>query len=783
MSKRLAAPYLGAVAATLCVSATGLAAEPANGAAAADNATTAAPASSASVSSLSTIVVQGQAATSALPAGSTTTTRAQLDARSIQSWEDFASRGDPAVNFSQQTHSVNIRGMDSDRVVTLVDGIQIPWITDGARGVQGGLRTVDFDTLSSIDVVRGAGAPQSGSLTGAVELHTLSPEDLLTADRNFGALLKSGYDSADNSWNTQAALAGRAGEGTSWLLQAGLRKGHELDNMGETGGYGATRDKPDPSDYTQDNFLLKVQHEWNDTHKLTLTGESFHRWSRDDALSSQGSGEDYQVGDGVANEDLDRKRIVLGYAYQSHADHGALDAGELKLYWQRVRLEQGTSGIHNDDARAGIIPGDPFMYGYPSGAYERANVIEQSAVGATTRWSGYLNGALAQHWAIGGDLTVNRAQQDSSGYDNCPAVPAGLPAIFGPRTCDFLHTNQADMPRVKGLAWSLWAQDEFSWSNGRYALTPALRFDSYRWTPQAGGDYDQNPNAGNGSQPSNSGNRASPSLLATYKAREDLSFYARYGYGFKAPNATQLYLNYGGPGTYLALGNPDLKPETSHGWELGMNAGDQDLGGRLAYFDNRYRDFIDDSIPVGPGSAQWQAAWATQYPYGVTSYANRAHVRIYGVELSGHWSVTPNWYTRGALAWSHGRDQDTGQYLNSVAPLKATVALGYRTSRWGVEGLVSAAAARKDVEYPDATPETPYPDFKAPGYGVLDLTGWWKPATMRGLRVQAGVYNLFDRKYWNALDVPTQGTSQLSRPVDYYTQPGRSVRVSLTYQY
>jgi hemoglobin/transferrin/lactoferrin receptor protein len=145
--------------------------------------------------------------------------------------------------------------------------------------------------------------------------------------------------------------------------------------------------------------------------------------------------------------------------------------------------------------------------------------------------------------------------------------------------------------------------------------------------------------------------------------------------------------------------------------------------------------------------------------------------------------MTPHWYTWGSLAWSHGRDQDTGQYLNSVAPLKATVALGYRTPQWGVEGLLSAAAARRHVEYPGATADAPYPDFKAPGYGVVDFTAWWKPQVARGLRIQAGVYNLFNKKYWDALDVPTQGTSQLSRPVDYYTEPGRSVRVSLVYQY
>lgn len=735
------------------------------------------------VSTLSPIVVQGQRVQTELPIGSTVITRAQLDERAIDNWEDFSKRGDPGVNFSRQTNSVNIRGMDSDRVVTKIDGIAIPWLTDGARGVQGGLRTIDFDTLSAIDVVRGAGAAQSGSLTGELALRTLSPDDLLAPGKDFGALLKSGYDSADDSWNAEAALAGRAGAGTSWLLQAGRRQGHELDNMGEVGGYGATRDKPDPMHYTQQNVLLKVQHAWDDENTVSITGESFRRWSRTNAKSSQGPDEDYVIGDGNADEDLTRERVTLGYAYRARQEHSKLDSGELKVYWQRLRLEDGSHGTHNDDARAGIIPGDPFIYGYPSGPYGRSNTIQDTGFGATTRWEGFVAGTLAQHWTVGGDLLASRVRQESSGYDNCPSVPPGLPAIFGPRTCDFLHTNQADMPHVKGLAWSLWAQDEFSWADGKYALTPALRFDSYRWSPQSGGDYSDNPNAGNSSQPSNSDNRFSPSLLATYKPLNDLSFYAKYGYAYKAPNATQLYLNYGGPGTYLALGNPNLKPEISHGWELGVNAGDKDLGGRLAYFDNRYKDFIDDDIPVTAGSPQWQAAWASQYPYGVTSYANRAHVRIYGLELSGHWSMTPHWYTWGSLAWSHGRDQDTGQYLNSVAPLKATVALGYRTPQWGVEGLLSAAAARRHVEYPGATADAPYPDFKAPGYGVVDFTAWWKPQVARGLRIQAGVYNLFNKKYWDALDVPTQGTSQLSRPVDYYTEPGRSVRVSLVYQY
>src|SRR3546814_8885119 len=51
--------------------------------------------------------------------------------------------------------------------------------------------------------------------------------------------------------------------------------------------------------------------------------------------------------------------------------------------------------------------------------------------------------------------------------------------------------------------------------------------------------------------------------------------------------------------------------------------------------------------------------------------------------------------------------------------------------------------------YPNQTADAPEPDFQAPGYGVVDFSAWWKPPVVKGLRIQAGIYNLFDKKYWN----------------------------------
>src|SRR5690606_27408418 len=95
---------------------------------------------------LGAIEVQGSAADT-VPEGTARWSRTQMDDRSIDSWEDLSRRGNAGVNFSRGNDNINVRGMDRDRVVTRVDGIRIPWLTDGSRGEEGGLSAIDFHKI------------------------------------------------------------------------------------------------------------------------------------------------------------------------------------------------------------------------------------------------------------------------------------------------------------------------------------------------------------------------------------------------------------------------------------------------------------------------------------------------------------------------------------------------------------------------------------------------------------------------------------------------------------
>lgn len=328
------------------------------------------------------------------------------------------------------------------------------------------------------------------------------------------------------------------------------------------------------------------------------------------------------------------------------------------------------------------------------------------------------------------------------------------------------------MPKINGTQTGVWVQNAVGLSDRSFTLTPGLRYDHFQQTPEKTTRFNKN-SAGGLLSAASSGEAVSPKLQASWSPGSQVSLFAQYAFGFNAPSATQLYSRFGAPGTYLLAGNPELKPEKSQGWELGTTLGDDKLNGTFTYFDNNYQDFIE--AVNRPGNAL--------YPYFVQSYENLDRVRIYGLEAKGTWEFSKGWRMFGSLAWAVGKNQNTAQYLNSVAPLTAIAGLAYRREQWGARASLTAVAARNNVSYPETTSATKFADFQAPGYGLADLTAYWKPAEFKGLSLQAGVYNLFNKQYVNALNVPTAGAVPIPRATDFYTAPGRSFQVSVIYQY
>lgn len=686
-----------------------------------------------------------------------------LDHHMVDSIEDIGRRLDAGVNFGRATKSINLRGLGENRVQTRIDGIRQSWLRS-PRGDTGALNGFAFDSMAGIDIVRGADSSLygSGALGGVVNLRTLDPEDLVPGRRLFGTLNEAGYHGADDSWRFSSAAAARL-EDTYVLLQATLRSGDELGNRGDVGGTGETRTRPNPGDYDQYGLLFKLNQRFDGGHKVGLTGELFNRdETQDNKVGQTGS---YRVGSYDIGEEIDRKRVSLSYDFRSPDRRDALDQANVVAYWQKQTLTNTADAIRDPDGRGFIIPGDPFHYARPFGAYTRDNELEQTAYGLQGDGRKTIEAGGTTHTLrFGAEVYREDTTQYSAGEDNCPDVDwTAIPEPFGPQSCRFLHSNASDMPDVETLAFGLYVENEIGLAGGAFSVTPGVRFDWYRHEPKATSNYKAGPNYDGTTPDSASDHKVSPKLRGTWHATSELDVFAQWAQAFRMPSATELYQNFGAPGSYARIGNPDLKTETSNGFEIGAKLNGRTVGGSVTAFYNFYRNFIDEVQIAEPGG---------EYPIaGITGYENRARVEIYGAEFSGYWNFTPNWRGWASAAWAVGRDTREDEHINSIPALRGILGLGYATESWGADASVTAAAARDDVSNGG---------FKADSYTVFDLTAWWRPAFVPGLHVQGGVFNIFDEKYWNALDVP-DNTAAVRE--DYYTEPGRSVRVKLTHKF
>jgi hemoglobin/transferrin/lactoferrin receptor protein len=664
----------------------------------------------------------------------TTTQVGTLHDRMVDSIADYSRRVDAGVNFNSSNFSINIRGLDANRVLTTVDGIRLPWLSDGARGVQGGVAAFDFNSLSAIEVVKSGDSSffGQGALSGVFAVRTLDPEDLLAGGKRTGALAKATYDSASDSVYLNQAGAFRTGD-TLVLIQGGYQNGAETENQGKVGGTGTTRTKRNPASYDQTNLMVKVHQYLGGGHRLGLSGELFKRSYDEDTLTSVSS----TYSQYATLEQNKRKRLAGTWDYQAGGD-GLIREAHLVGYWQRLNLRTYTQATRKTA---------------PIGQYDRDSDLQDESWGAQGNLlAATTTGAISHAITLGGEVYWTKTTQYAAGVDNCTA------AIYA---CSFLHVNQSDMPDVEGTDLGLYVQDRMTL--GAFHLTPGLRYDYYRRTPQDTATYTLNA-AYEGLPARSSDSKFSPKVLVEFDVTPGFALYGQWSQAFRAPSATELYLTYGGTGSYVSIGNPDLKPETSNSYEVGAKFGDAERGFKVSVYDNYYHNFIDTVTTTAAA-----AGLSGSYPFGVFKYENLSHVRIYGAEASAQWALNPNWRVWGSVAYAHGKDTDADTYLNSVPPLRGVLGLGYRQARFGADVSATVAAARNKVADPTSSLN------KTPSYGIVDFSGWVKPGLFDGLRIQGGVYNILDKTYYNALDIADSSTVGQA----YYSQPGRTWKASM----
>ena len=235
--------------------------------------------------------------------------------------------------------------------------------------------------------------------------------------------------------------------------------------------------------------------------------------------------------------------------------------------------------------------------------------------------------------------------------------------------------------------------------------------------------------------PDEGGARSSAQAGLTRSFREDrLRLSAFLSEGFQLPSTFAL-----GAPPELG-GNPDLEPERSRSFELGLEGRGADgrLSGSVRAWIARYRDLVD-------------------FDFEAFTHVNRGSVEGRGLELAGNWTAG-RLALRGRLAWQRVRDRAEDSDLARRPRWHGRLDLSRRVG----EALNLALDLRGRSSFLDEQVPVDGPRRVSGGLALGAALAW---TPREGLELRARLDDLFD----SAPD-PRLG----------WPAPGRSLRVSLT---
>lgn len=628
-----------------------------------------------------------------------------------------------------QNAGFNIRGLDGNRVLMLVDGIRLPRSYVFSANAFG-RDYLDIGLVQRVEVLRGATSALYGSdgMAGLVNFITAEPAAFLDGGRRLGGRAVVGYDGEDHGKQVGATVAGRVNDAVQWLLGGNISRARELDNMGTNGATNAERTRPNPQKDQGHALLGKVV--------LTPGGGQRHVFTLEHVDKSA----DYELLTARAKPPLAATSVL--------SSQSSTDMRRSRATWEGLwRLDAAWA----DELKAVLSYQDAHSREYIAEDRNTAADRVRDVTYDERTWQANLQGGKTLR--MGGGW----AQRFTYGLDRATANVSNLQTGVTPPVGETFPLKR--FPDTRETSTALYLQDEIV--GGPWSITPGVRFDHFRIAADQAGFAAQ--------AVSLSGSATSPKLGVLYRATPQWSVFGNYAAGFRAPNAGQVNAFFENPvGNYKTLPNAHLKPEKSQNFELGLRGRMEALSIDMAAFTGRYRDFIEDLHQVSGTGAPGSPL--------VFQSVNIGRVKISGFEVKGHmqWGswAGGRWSTPFAYGQARGRDEATGQRVNTVDPARLNVGLRYDTAGWFVRLDATHSAAKKAS---DVTVAANGSHFLSPSYTVLDLTGQWR--IRNDLRLTAGIYNLTDKKYWRWADV--RGLAASAGFIDAYTQPGRSVRVSL----
>lgn len=476
-------------------------------------------------------------------------------------------------------HDIIIRGMETKHSLVMVNGRRISNEADAnGLGNAMSLDRININDVEKIEIVRGPSSALYGSeaMGGVLNIITKPSKEqtLLTG-------LEHTSEDTSHWWH---ADTGRIGN-FSMTLDARFNKINRsmLDTATESDPYGTAQTyNASLNYYVNDHSYVNAYMDYYSQHLKTDMGTPAMKPITLTTSSGKMSLSGQAMLEGTGSKAFKQKNYGISWNGKTDKNDWQIQAYMSKFNWSTT----------SSTKVLGSIPpaGMEGMFNY---LLQKKNTYD-------------FNHDEHNMWAIEGrdSLRVNDHHRVTFGAEYVKEKVAGTGlGSNGDGVHSITENGTTKLSSEKTLSsYAAYLQDEIEY--GKWFIVPAIRYDHH----------------------SAYGSHTSPKIGVTYNATDHFRIKANYGDGFKAPSVSQLYYDLdtpmGGPGNWVHLtGNPNLKPEKSKSWDLGVEAEFGKGYGSLTYFDNDVDNLIA-SIPKGKDSKG----------YNLYRYENVNKARIKGLE-------------------------------------------------------------------------------------------------------------------------------------------------------
>ena len=572
---------------------------------------------------------------------------------------------------------LSIRGSESNQITYVIDGVRQDMTTMAGNHPLGIF--LDPELLKPVEVKHGGGSALygNGGIGGTIALTTVSAADLLKPGETFGVKAKTGYSTASQELMGSAYAFGRA-NAVDYIFGVSQRhSGNEKLSDGKRSDAG--------SDTKSTAVFAKAAISPTDASTLSLA----YNYDKFDTFYLSAENGVYDP-DQTNDYGYEQHRAVASWLYENGP-------------WWDVRANfQYTKARYSMDS----------VVLMPMGLRGVGNSDDFES------WSGNLQNTSRFDFAgmnhqltYGGDFS--RSEQDSLQYN---------PYTSGKSIKD------PSRPDAKSLDFGFFIEDEIALGD-QLTIAPQIRY-SYFKREAAGFD-------------SFSDGKVTPGLTVTLKPMEGLSFWASANEGFRPPIMDELYYSLSHNPQFFPVvvyPNPDLKPEKSWNYEVGMNAAFSGLAAESDALNVKAAVFYDD-VKDFINIAQWQRGPTTCY-----QAENIGHVSRKGVELSAKYAVG-NFNADFAYGLVHVVDKEADKRVSGITPQSVKLQLGYSIPRTALHPWYRFNwydAADGDKAKNTASTRTKYGAFATHSVGLT-----WTPKIPNFWDFTAGlaIENVTDEKY------------------------------------